>query len=61
VKIVGSSAGRPGAAETDDHSAVKVSFFITVKQKVELRARGYDEAAIGRMTPADAHKILGIT
>jgi cytoskeletal protein CcmA (bactofilin family) len=50
-----------GTAESDDLSAAKISFFITVKQKVELRAKGYDEAAIGRMTPADAHKILGIT
>jgi cytoskeletal protein CcmA (bactofilin family) len=50
-----------GATEADGLSAVKVSFFITVKQKIELRAKGYDEAAIGRMTPADAHKILGIT
>jgi cytoskeletal protein CcmA (bactofilin family) len=37
-----------------------VSFFITKTQRVELRARGYDDAAIDKMTPSEAHKILGI-
>jgi cytoskeletal protein CcmA (bactofilin family) len=37
-----------------------VSFFITRRQRQDLRDRGYDDAAIDRMTPAEAHKILGL-
>lgn len=46
-----------GAAE---HSQQGISFFITKRQRAELRARGYDDAAIDSMKPSDAHKILGL-
>jgi len=38
----------------------EVSFFITERQRADLRARGYDDASIDKMTPGEAHKILGI-
>ena len=38
----------------------QVSFMITLAQKQRLRELGYDEAAIGTMTPEDAHKILDL-
>jgi hypothetical protein len=37
-----------------------VSFFITRRQRADLLARGYDHAAIDKMTPGDAHRILGL-
>ncbi len=37
-----------------------ISFFITKRQRAELRARGYEDAAIDKMTPAQAHAILGL-
>ena len=36
-----------------------ISFFITKAQRADLRARGYNDAAIDKMMPGDAHKILG--
>lgn len=37
-----------------------ISFFITKRQRADLRARGYDDATIDKMTPGEAHKILGL-
>ena len=48
------------AADAGELGSAKVSFFITERQKAELRARGYDDATISKMKPAEAHKILGI-
>jgi cytoskeletal protein CcmA (bactofilin family) len=47
--------------QAEPAAAAAVSFFITARQKAELRARGYDDAAISKMNPAEAHKILGVT
>jgi len=47
-------------ADSIDAPQQGVSFFITRRQRQELRDRGYDDAAIDRMTPAEAHKILGL-
>jgi cytoskeletal protein CcmA (bactofilin family) len=44
----------------EEPSPQGVSFFITKRQRADLRARGYDDAAIDKMTPSDAHRILGI-
>ena len=41
-------------------SQPSISFFITKKQRADLLARGYDDAAIDKMTPSDAHRILGL-
>jgi hypothetical protein len=44
-------------ASTQDDAA-QVSFMITLAQKHLLRQLGYDDTAIGDMTPQDAHRIL---
>jgi len=49
-------------ATTQDNIApddvAQVSFMITRAQKQRLRELGHDEAAIGAMTPQQAHRIL---
>ncbi len=50
----------PGPSETGELGNAQVSFFITEKQKAQLRTRGYDDAEIGKMRPAEAHRLLGI-
>jgi hypothetical protein len=40
--------------------AARVSLTITQAQKIELRARGYTDEQIREMTPAAAHRILGL-
>lgn len=50
----------PVANSAEEHPQQGVSFFITKRQRAELCSRGYDDAAIDKMTPVDAHKILGI-
>ena len=37
-----------------------ISLFITNRQRADLRAIGYDDASIDKMTLAEAHKILGV-
>jgi cytoskeletal protein CcmA (bactofilin family) len=44
----------------EEPSRQGISFFITKSQRADLLARGYDDAAIAKMTPSDAHRILGI-
>jgi hypothetical protein len=39
---------------------VHVSLMITRAQKIRLREMGYDDVAIRNMTPAQAHKALGL-
>lgn len=48
------------AANGDEHRQQGISFFITKRQRAELKDRGYDDAAIDQMTPAQAHKLLDI-
>jgi cytoskeletal protein CcmA (bactofilin family) len=50
----------PVADGIKPHPQQGVSFFITRRQRQDLRDRGYDDAAIDKMTPAEAHKILGL-
>jgi len=50
----------PVGHKEEEPSQMGVSFFITKKQREDLRARGYEDAAIDKMTPSDAHRILGI-
>lgn len=38
-----------------------VSLMITNRQRAELRALGFSDEAIRRMTPAEAHGQLGLT
>jgi len=56
VIVLDSAVGNGG----DDAPQQGVSFFITKGQRADLRARGYNDAAIDKMTPGDAHKILGL-
>jgi cytoskeletal protein CcmA (bactofilin family) len=44
----------------NEHAQEGSSLFITRRQRVELHARGYDDAAIDRMSPNEAQRILGI-
>ncbi len=44
----------------EEPSQQGISFFITKRQRADLLARGYDDAAIDKMTPSDAHRILGL-
>jgi Bifunctional DNA primase/polymerase, N-terminal/Primase C terminal 2 (PriCT-2) len=44
---------------TDQSAGAGIPFMLTKKTKAVLRARGYLDADITRMTPADAHKIIG--
>ena len=46
--------------EEQEPSQQGISFFITKRQRADLLARGYDDAAIDKMTPGDAHRILGL-
>jgi hypothetical protein len=41
--------------------APAVSLMITNRQRAELRALGFSDEAIRRMTPAEAHAQLGLT
>lgn len=41
-------------------AAAQVPFMITNVQKQQLREMGHTEEAIQEMTPATAHKLLGI-
>jgi hypothetical protein len=38
----------------------EVPAVITKRHRAYLRARGFEEAAIDKMTPGEAHKILGL-
>jgi hypothetical protein len=40
--------------------SASVSLMITQQQKVALRERGYTDEQIRDMTPADAHRALGL-
>ncbi|HEV3112288.1 MAG TPA: polymer-forming cytoskeletal protein [Candidatus Binataceae bacterium] len=46
--------------EEQQPSQQGISFFITKRQRADLLTRGYDDAAIDKMTPGDAHRILGL-
>lgn len=50
----------PAPQSEPEPSQQGISFFITKRQRADLLARGYDDAAIDKMTPSDAHKILGL-
>ncbi len=48
---------------TDDRPApegVGISLMITKRQKASLHERGFSDEAIREMTPAEAHKHLGV-
>jgi GNAT superfamily N-acetyltransferase len=52
-------ASKPGEKPAEPPAAgASVPFMMTRAMEAELRARGYDDAAIGKLTPADAHAIL---
>lgn len=51
---------RTGAAVTLA-SAPSVSLMITNQQRSELRGRGFSDASIRLMTPAEAHGHLGLS
>jgi hypothetical protein len=46
-------------ADAGELGNAKVSFFITKRQKAELRARGYDDATISRINPRRRTRFLG--
>jgi cytoskeletal protein CcmA (bactofilin family) len=49
--------GDKAEADLVEHA---ISLFITNRQRADLRAIGYDDASIDKMTLAEAHKILGL-
>jgi hypothetical protein len=49
----------PKTLMTEDEGT-QIPFMITKAQKQTLREMGYDDAAISKMTPEQAHKALGI-
>jgi cytoskeletal protein CcmA (bactofilin family) len=51
---------RAEVAQSTDMASTGFSFFITAKQKAELRNRGYDDVTISQMRPAEAHRLLGL-
>ena len=48
----------PGTEKLRDKQPLS---FVTSQQRADLRARGYSDEAIERMTPIEAHTILGLT
>jgi cytoskeletal protein CcmA (bactofilin family) len=60
IQSASSKGAESPVHRTEETAMAAFSFFITARQKAELRARGYDDAAVGKMKPAEAHKILGI-
>jgi len=48
------------AAGTKPASPPPVSLMITNRQRMELRRRGFSDATIRQMTPAEAHEHLGL-
>lgn len=48
-----------GSAEEFAANSSSVSFVITHAQKRMLREKGYSDAQIAEMAPAEAHNILG--
>jgi hypothetical protein len=59
---IGDHAQRVFEAPITPHQEAEtgMSFIITKAQKAELRRRGYTEEQIREMTPADAHRALGL-
>jgi hypothetical protein len=47
--------------EQREPASASISFFIAMRQRIGLRALGYDDVAIDKMKPAEAHKLLGLT
>ena len=45
----------------DERESARVSLMITQAQKARLRELGYDDDEIAHMTPAEAHRLLGLT
>jgi hypothetical protein len=55
-----SGAPAVGASEELYVKGAQVPFMITQSQKEALRNKGFDDNQISNMTPAEAHRLLGV-